>query len=383
MPVINSATSIFEDNNIALTVDNDTLTVTDTGYVISTMNTGVELQNVAEATVNGTVLSNGTGFFAAMAQTEDVNLDLTVGATGTIHGRSIGFYSAFNTDIDNKGKISATDGAGILHAGDIYYIDNFGLISSADSSAVLMTGAGIHVINNSGAISATTANTFAIRSTSTTAVDSVGNFGNIFGDINLGGGNDAYNGASGRVFGKVYGGTGNDELTGGAIAEDLIGGTHNDTLTGNGGNDELLGQDGLDFLYGGAGDDELNGGIANDLLSGGTGFDTLTGGAGKDTFLFNVALTVANRDVLTDFSAADDTIRLENSIFKQMTATGTLNKDFFKLSTQTQDANDYIIYNKASGAVYYDADGSGAGGALLVATLLNKPTIGHADFFVV
>ena len=46
------------------------------------------------------------------------------------------------------------------------------------------------------------------------------------------------------------------------------------------------------------------------------------------------------------------------------------------------DANDYIQYDAGSGALYYDADGSGAGAAVQFATLIGHPTITAADFIV-
>ena len=64
---------------------------------------------------------------------------------------------------------------------------------------------------------------------------------------------------------NVFGGAGDDELTGNAAAN---------TLRGNGGRDSLFGGDGIDSLYGGEGDDYLDGGKNIDFLFGGLGVDT-------------------------------------------------------------------------------------------------------------
>lgn len=54
------------------------------------------------------------------------------------------------------------------------------------------------------------------------------------------------------------------------------------------------------------------------------------------------------------------------------------------MATGTKDADDRIIYNSATGALYYDADGSGtAFGNVRFATLIDRPTISAADFVVV
>ena len=47
------------------------------------------------------------------------------------------------------------------------------------------------------------------------------------------------------------------------------------------------------------------------------------------------------------------------------------------------DGNDRIVYNAATGQLFYDADGNGAGAALLFATLQGAPALTAADFLVI
>jgi Ca2+-binding RTX toxin-like protein len=84
-----------------------------------------------------------------------------------------------------------------------------------------------------------------------------------------------------------------------------------------------------------------------------------------------------------DFRAAEDTVQLENSVFTQLTATGVLNSDNFRTGPVAADANDYIIYNGDSGALFYDADGNGDGAATQIAVLGSNPALTHADFVVI
>src|SRR5262249_49676779 len=114
------------------------------------------------------------------------------------------------------------------------------------------------------------------------------------------------------------------------------------------------------------------------------GIDTLTGGTGKDFFVFNVAPALANRDVITDFSHADDTIQLSHSFFAGM-GTGALKPKFFFAGTHAHDTDDHIIYNKATGALYYDSDGTGAHAQVLFATIIDHAIAGLAvsDFVLV
>ena len=57
---------------------------------------------------------------------------------------------------------------------------------------------------------------------------------------------------------QIFGGDGNDTLTGGSANDLLFGQSGNDTLLGKGGNDQLFGGDGNDVLTGGAGDDQYS-----------------------------------------------------------------------------------------------------------------------------
>ena len=184
---------------------------------------------------------------------------------------------------------------------------------------------------------------------------------------------------------QATGGSGSDRFV---SIENLTGSTYDDTLTGNGGANVLDGGAGHDKLNGGGSNDRLNGGAGNDTLNGGTGNDILTGGIGKDSFVFNTTLNSStNRDTITDFSVVDDTIKLENAIFTKLAATGTLAAgNFVANSTGTAgDANDYILYNKTTGVLSYDADGSGAGAAVPIALLgtTTHPAITAADFLVI
>jgi Ca2+-binding RTX toxin-like protein len=59
-----------------------------------------------------------------------------------------------------------------------------------------------------------------------------------------------------------------------------------------------------------------------------------------------------------------------------------LNPAFFKAAAAA-DANDYIVYNHATGALFYDSNGNGVGGAIQIAALINKPVLTASDFVVI
>lgn len=222
----------------------------------------------------------------------------------------------------------------------------------------------------------------------------------------------------------LVGGGGNDTLIGGAGADTLQGGRGDDyyiventtdtvieilnqgtdtvctqltfilptnvehlTLTGssavNGtGNilaNTIIGNTAANQLMGLSGNDTIVGGGGSDTLDGGTGTDLLTGGTGNDVFKFTIA---GNADSITDFNVVNDTIQLENAVFSRLN-TGTLAPSQFRVGTQAQDGNDFVIYNNVTGALLYDTNGSGSGAAVQIATLSAGLALTNADFIVI
>jgi len=75
----------------------------------------------------------------------------------------------------------------------------------------------------------------------------------------------------------------------------VFGGFGDDTLTGTSGRDHVFGLFGDDLIDGGAGDDRLYGGFGDDTFLGGAGDDRIGGGRGEDTVLYEGA--VADYDI--------------------------------------------------------------------------------------
>ncbi|MEZ5887432.1 MAG: M10 family metallopeptidase [Paracoccaceae bacterium] len=202
----------------------------------------------------------------------------------------------------------------------------------------------------------------------------LGEYGNdqLFGDA----GNDTLRGAQG-----------NDTLSGGDDDDLLIAGGQDDVLSGDAGNDKLRGEGGNDILNGGDGNDVLVGGNGADTLDGGDGFDRLVGGLGPDVFVFSTALDSAtNIDTIVGFNVAQDTIQLASSVMGALSsAIGTLDDIYFHASGngQATSATEVILYNTATGALVYDADGDGAGAGIQFATLTAGLRLTASDFIVV
>jgi serralysin len=164
---------------------------------------------------------------------------------------------------------------------------------------------------------------------------------------------------------------------------DAIGDVENLRLTSKA-NVNAIGNALSNVLVGNAGANRLLGRSGDDLLNGGAGHDVLAGGGGADLFDFSVAVNAANSDRISDFSHADDTIRLQNAAMRALGVEGTLSKYFFHKGAHAHDGNDHIIYNPASGDVFYDKDGTGAQAQVMLVTLTNRPTdLAFDDFLVV
>jgi len=135
-------------------------------------------------------------------------------------------------------------------------------------------------------------------------------------------------------------------------------------LTGNN-----LGQ----YLYGNAGDNVLDGKLGNDILYG-------LGGA--DTFQFSTVTGANNVDRIVDFVTGVDKIALDDFIFVGL-ASGALPASAFYVGSAAHDADDRIIYNQTTGALYFDYDGNGIGTAIQFATLDGVPILAASDIMVI
>jgi Ca2+-binding RTX toxin-like protein len=156
-----------------------------------------------------------------------------------------------------------------------------------------------------------------------------------------------------------------------------------DNLTGGAGADYLEGFGGHDTMQGGSGNDSLIGGAGNDKITGASGNDYLHGGTGYDTFIFSSALSrTSNVDRIADFSLDFDAIALDNAVFRSL-RDGNLSSAAFRVGSAAADSSDRIIYNKATGALLYDADGVGGASAVQFATLNKYLQLAAVDFVVI
>lgn len=231
-----------------------------------------------------------------------------------------------------------------------------------------------------------------------------------------GDGNDVLRGGAGSD--TLYGGDGEDTLRGGAGMDIIDGGDGIDRLVASGDldyeltNSQLLGNgpdtlssietatleggssantiDASAFTLGGTilrgldGNDTLIGSIRSDVIEGGDGIDTLTSGSvlDSDIFLFN---SIGDGvDIITDFDTTPslllgggrDMIHVSASGFAAGSGATALNLGVLQASqfvegTVSLGSSAGFRYDATVGDLYFDANGNGAGGSILLANITN------------
>ncbi|MEW9617922.1 calcium-binding protein [Shinella sp. S4-D37] len=217
-------------------------------------------------------------------------------------------------------------------------------------------------------------------------------------------GNDTLYGESGSDL--MYGGYGKDVMNGGSGNDRMYGGSEKKlrgdwfgealTLTWDGTTGKTMtpqkwsipgevqaDDKSNDRMSGGSGNDRMWGQGGNDKLFGGLGKDFLSGGSGNDSFVFDTKLGSTNVDTIDDFSVKDDTILLDRTIFTKVGKVGDLSSGAFYAGAKAHDASDRILYDKASGKLWYDADGNGGGKAVLFAILDKGLSVTVSDFDII
>jgi hypothetical protein len=137
-------------------------------------------------------------------------------------------------------------------------------------------------------------------------------------------------------------------------------------------------------LYLGPGNDTFkNAGGTAGRVHGGDGNDTLIAGPHKDQFVFDTTLNAAtNVDRVKHFDPGTDKLFLSKTYFPALSGPGNLASAEFHKGAAAHDGDDHIIYNKHTGALYYDPDGTG-GSPQVEFAKLDKGLHLHASDFIV
>jgi Ca2+-binding RTX toxin-like protein len=313
--------------------------------------------NLSEIIIEGSVISGDYTAIVASTFGDDPSykMSVTVTASGRVKSlddSAIGMGGP-NCKLNNAGTITADDWAiGVSgDVGDTTTITNSGKISSSSQEGIYSSTAGTLVLHNSGAIisgkSFLSGNGVAYSSgDGLTDTSLITNTGRMVGKVQMGFGNDLYDGRKGHVTDAVTGGDGKDRI---------YGGTENNILSGGNGKDQLLG---------------------------GGGADILTGGPGADRFIFKTlsdsTVAARGRDTITDFAPGRDTIDL-HSIDANSKVDG--NQAFLFIGGQDfhHKAGELHIV-RSSGDTVVEGDVNGDGKADFAIALTGHINLNSGDF---
>jgi Ca2+-binding RTX toxin-like protein len=304
--------------------------------------------------------------------------------------------------------LSGGDGNDYLDVSGTVYSDPFAINDSRSTgNNTLKGGAGDDTLSAGGStgdnlLSGGNGNDYLDVSGSDSITDggAVSDYARSFGNNTLtgGAGNDTLRAGGSTGDNLLSGGDGNDYLdvsgsdsitdpiTNSGVVSDYARSFGNNTLNGGAGNDTLRaggstgdnllsGGDGNDYLdvsgsYSSTGDSNyfdsrstgnntLDGGNGNDTLTGGDGNDSLIGGNGTDTFGFNNYN--GGVDTIYDFNATNELIQVSATGFGGGLSTPSLQTSQFTLGTSATTSEERFIYNSATGALFFDQDGSASG----------------------
>ncbi|MFN0194173.1 MAG: calcium-binding protein, partial [Aestuariivirga sp.] len=326
---------------------------------------------------------NGTAFGDTLFMGTGNDIARGGGAADFIFGEA-GNDRLYGEDSDDR--IDGGTGADTMIGGignDYYFVDNanddvqeffnegIDTIRSSvsyqlgsDEDKLYITGAAANGIGNS-------LSNFIFGNANANVLDGLGGADRLYGLQ----GDDQYvvDSAGDLVFETIAGASGglNDQVFS-AVNHTLSNNVEKLTLIG-GGNINGTGNSLINAIGG-------NGG--NNFIDGKAGSDTLTGNGGSDQFLFTTTLNATtNTDTITDFDPANDFLRLDDAIFAQI-APGFLAATAFELGSVADTAGDRIVYNPATGDVFYDRDGVGGAAQVKFANVGAGTALTQADIFV-
>jgi serralysin len=93
-------------------------------------------------------------------------------------------------------------------------------------------------------------------------------------------------------------------------------------------------------------------------------------------------------DTVSNFVSGTDKLSFDDLFFTSAGPLGNFTAGDARFAsgagfTSGRDASDRVVHDTSTGRVYYDADGSGAGVAQLIATLIGNPVLAATDIAVI
>lgn len=148
-------------------------------------------------------------------------------------------------------------------------------------------------------------------------------------------------------------------------------------VRGTGGADQLKGGNSGDEIWAFGGSDQIYAAAGDDRIWAGLGVDRVNGGTGRDHFIFKKVGELG--DIITDFESGEDKIALSAALAEKMRF-----DDVTLFINEAIDAEGPVLaYREDTGALTFDVDGLGDKRPVLIATLLDTPSLTENDFIIV
>ncbi len=111
---------------------------------------------------------------------------------------------------------------------------------------------------------------------------------------------------------------------------------------------------------------------------------TVLGESGADHFEFaNKLAPKKDAGFIGDFTTGEDLIGVSRKLFKKIGHEGPLKAKFFNVGNKASDKNDHFIYSDKKDALFYDKDGKGGDGQVLVVKLPDGADLKAGDLLVI
>ncbi|WP_421723278.1 hypothetical protein [Bauldia sp.] len=356
---------IDEDSGVLFeSSDNATIDNRETGYIAGFQ--GLYLQSLASATV----LNHGQIFGSSRALVADDAANFTLENYGGVSGIDTA------VDVSNTGGLSGP------------LIENFGTMRAEDTTIALrVPGAKAKIKNQPGALIEGT-NEFAIK-VETGALKLINKstiIGSVEAAFSLNGFDDVIIN-SGTISGTV-----DDQAVNTQYGDDTV--INEGTITSNSstlsavftsdGEDTVINEGTINGEVNLSGGDDVyknKGGKVNGRIDPGQGNDKLVLGKKKDRIEFDNSVETAGADRIKNFESGKDKFFLEEEEFPGLSL-GPLQKSAFARGTEAKGDNAQIVFNKPNGNVWFDPDGTGPDGKILLAVLDEDTKLTHEDFTV-
>ncbi len=349
-------------------------------FTVTLAGTSTGPTTVTYATVNGTATAGsdytattGTLSFATGETTKTINVPI-IGDT-TVEGNETFLVNLTNP---TNAILSDSQGSGTITNDDTNALANVTLAANYSGISENSTTNFTYTFTRTGSLANSLVVNFNVSGSATLGTDylqtGATNFSATTGKVTFASGSSSTS--------LTIDPTGDTTLESNeTVALTLTSGTGYTVGTASAVTTTIINDDGTRRPIATGGNDAIVGTPKSDVIIGGAGSDSLTGGANGDWFMLSNPNEGIDR--ITDFTTGDDLLVVRGSTFGGGLVTGDLiTAAQLTIGTAATNTNHRFIYDKNTGALWFDKDGTGLTAAVQLATLNSGLSLTYEDIFV-